>query len=160
KVEGLTPSARCDDYTFIRRVSLDIIGRIATPEEIDRFFKDPQATRRAQLIDRLLKSEDYARNWATIWNGWLMTRSAHPTYAEQMHLWLEEHFDRENCAWDKMVVELLTATGKTTENAAVNFILAHLGEPTPPNDIGREGQFNMVPITSRATRLFLGLQTQ
>src|SRR5262245_24770421 len=42
KVEGLTPSARCDDYTFIRRVSLDIIGRIATPEEIDRFFKDPQ----------------------------------------------------------------------------------------------------------------------
>jgi hypothetical protein len=160
KAEGLTPSARCDDYTFIRRASLDIIGRIATPEEIHRFFQDPVKTRRQLLIDRLLKSDEYARHWATIWTVWLMTRSADATYAGQMHLWLEEQFAKDDCRWDKMVTELVTATGKTTENGAVNFILAHLGEPTPAREVGQEGQFNMVPVTSRTTRLFLGLQTQ
>ncbi len=160
QAEGLTPSTRCDDYTFIRRVSLDIIGRIATPEEITRYFQDAPGTRRSLLVDRLLKSEDYSRNWATIWSVWLLTRSANPTYANQMYLWLEERFVMDDCAWDKMVTELLTATGKNTENGAVNFILAHLGEPSPAREVGREGQFNMVPITSRSTRLFLGLQTQ
>jgi hypothetical protein len=160
KSEGVTPSPRCDDYTFIRRASLDVIGRIARPEELTRFFSDPPATRRALLIDRLLKSEDYVRHWANVWTVWLLTRSAHPTYAGQMQRWLEERFDKDDCAWDKIVAELLTATGKTTENGAVNFVLAHLGEPTPMADVARDGQFNMVPVTSRTTRLFLGLQTQ
>jgi hypothetical protein len=160
KEQNLTPSVKTSDYGFIRRASLDIIGRIATPEEIDRFMRDPPATRRAQLIDRLLDSEDYARNWATIWTVWLMTRSAHPDYREQMHLWLEEQFSRNKCGWDKVVTDLLTATGSTKENGAVNFILTHLGEPNPQADAVDEGQFNMVPITSRTSRLFLGLQTQ
>jgi hypothetical protein len=55
---------------------------------------------------------------------------------------------------------LLTATGNNKENGAVNFILQHLGEPNPQDKINDEGQFTMVPITSRSTRLFLGLQTQ
>ena len=160
KAEHLTPSPRASDYTFIRRVTLDIIGRIATVEEINKFLSDPPATRRSLLVDRLLQSEDYARNWATIWTVWLMTRSANATYREQMHLWLEEQFSKESCGWDKVVTGLLTATGRTTENGAVNFILTHLGEPNPQDKINDEGQFQMVPVTSRTTRLFLGLQTQ
>src|SRR6516225_448190 len=50
KANKLTPSARCSDYEFIRRASLDIIGRIAKPEEITRFVKDPEGTRRALLV--------------------------------------------------------------------------------------------------------------
>jgi hypothetical protein len=160
KEQNLTPSVKTSDYSFIRRASLDIIGRIATPEEIDRFMKDPQATRRTQLIDRLLDSEDYARHWATMWTVWLMTRSANAEYREQMHLWLEEQLSRNKCRWDKVVTDLLTATGKTSENGAVNFILTHLGEPTAQGHVVEEGQFNMYPVTSRTTRLFLGLQTQ
>src|SRR5438128_47397 len=63
----LTPSARCTDYEFIRRTSLDIIGRIATPKEVSQFLKDPPEVRRASLIERLLKSEEYAKNFANIW---------------------------------------------------------------------------------------------
>src|SRR5262249_19341828 len=165
KANKLTPSARCSDYEFIRRVSRDIIGRIAKPEEITRFFKDPEATRRALLIERLLASEEYARNWANIWTVLLMTRSGANTpgqaiYHEQMHKWLEEQFAKSDCSYKDIVTELLTASGKTNENGPVNFVLAHLGEPTPPGKEMEEGRFNMVPLTSRTTRLFLGLQTQ
>src|SRR5262249_47939151 len=51
---------------------------------------------------------------------------------------------------------------KNTEHkgAPTNFILAHLGEETPKDKHTEEGHFSMVPVTSRITRLFLGIQTQ
>jgi hypothetical protein len=165
KANKLTPSLRSTDYEFIRRASLDIIGRIAKPEEITRFLRDSDGTRRAMLVERLLGSEEYAKNWASIWTVWLMTRTGANTpsqgvYHEQLHKWLEEQFAKSGASYKDIVTELLTATGKTTENGAVNFILAHLGEPTPPGKEVEEGKFNVVPLTSRTTRLFLGLQTQ
>lgn len=163
---AIKPSDRCTDFEFIRRASLDIIGRIATVDEINAFMRDPVATRRAMLIERLLDSDEYAENWANIWSVWLMTRTGpsdrtgRQTYREQMQLWLEEQFSKKGHGWDKIVHDLITASGDTNENGAVNFILAHLGEPTPPPKVNEEGRFSFVPVTSRTTRLFLGLQTQ
>jgi hypothetical protein len=158
----LKPSARCDDYEFIRRASLDIVGRIAKPEEITVYMNDPQQTRRAKLIDRLLADEEYPRHWANLWANWLLTRSGafgHGKYKEEMQVWLEDQF-AENKPYDKLVTSLLTASGKNSENGAVNFILAHVGLPTPKGKESDEGAFEMVPLTSRITRLFLGIQTQ
>jgi hypothetical protein len=165
KANKLTPSARASDHEFIRRAYLDIIGRIAKPEEIGKFLKNPESTRRAQLIEQLLDSEEYARNWARIWTVWLVTRSGATTrggeiYHEQMQTWLEEQFAKKNASFKTLVIDLLTATGKTNENGAVNYILANLGEPSPPSKQMEEGKFTMVPLTARTTRLFLGLQTQ
>jgi hypothetical protein len=164
KENKITPSARCTDYEFIRRASLDLIGRIAKPSEIARFMQDPPERRRSLLIDRLLDSDEYARNWANVWSVWLMTRSgalnnATKIYHEQMKVYLEEQFSSKDMQYDKMVTDLLTASGKTNENLAVNFILSHLGESIR-EDPSTNGKFEMVPITSRVTRLFLGLRTQ
>jgi hypothetical protein len=167
----LTPSKLCDDYEFIRRASIDIIGRIAKPEEIQQYLAHPQATRRADIINDLLKSEDYPKNWANMWANWLLTRSGafgSGMYREQMYLWLLDEFckvqtkDHGPYTYDGMVRALLTAEGKNSDEnkGAVNFILAHLGEENPKEKKGEEGQFSMVPITSRITRLFLGIQTQ
>jgi hypothetical protein len=160
KDRHLSPSHAATDYEFIRRVSLDIIGRVATPDEITRFLHDPAHLRRTYLVDRLLNSPEYARNWAAIWTVWLMTRTGPEPYHDEMRSWLEEQFAKPKHAFDATATELLTATGKNTENGAVNFVLAHLGEPVPADKRAEEGQFNMVPITSRTTRLFLGLQIQ
>jgi hypothetical protein len=175
KAAKVTPAARATDYEFLRRAFLDLIGRIARPDEIQRFLKDPPETRRSLLIERLLGTEDpkfktrygeeYAKNWANIWTVWLLTRGGalmanRSDYHEQMNGWLQEQFARDR-SFKELVSELLTATGPTTkENGAVNFILAHLGEAVPPGKRAEEGQFEMVPITSRTTRLFLGLQIQ
>jgi hypothetical protein len=158
----LTPSARCDDHDFIRRASLDIIGRIATPAEIDAYLKDSAKERRHHLIERLLKSEEYAKNWANIWANWLLSRSppfGRGQYHEQMQTWLEDQF-AQNKPLHEVVKALITAEGKNTDNGAVNFILAHVGENSPRGEEREGGQFNMVPVTSRISRLFLGIQTQ
>ena len=51
----ILPSAGTDDATFLRRVSLDIIGRLPTSEESRKFLEDKNGDRRARLVDRLLK---------------------------------------------------------------------------------------------------------
>jgi hypothetical protein len=164
--QKITPSPHATDFEFIRRVTLDLIGRIAKPDEIARFLADPPATRRAQLVERLLKSEEYSRNWANIWTVWLLTRTGadeageEGKHHEEMRQWLERQFAREGMSYKELVRELLTASGKSNENGAVNYFLAHLGEQNPPGKATEEGKFSMVPVTSRTSRLFLGLQIQ
>ena len=184
KDNKIYPSDRCTDYEFIRRASLDIIGRIAKVHEIDRFLKDPPDRRRSLLIERLLGNEkggeayadEYASNWANLWTVMLLTRTGSGKLAqEQMREWLTSQFkgqfessaDKTPKAadWSKIVVDLIAAVGKTSdvdvakENPAVNFVLHHLGDEIK-QDVRANGKYEMVPITSRTTRLFMGLRTQ
>jgi len=162
KANKVTPSIYTNDYEFIRRASLDIIGRVAKPEEIKEYLRDPPEKRRSLLIERLLASDEYPHHWANLWANWLLTRSGafgQGPYKEEMTLWLEEQF-AQNKPYSEIVQKVLTAKGVNTENGAVNFILAHVGEMVPPADREESGQFEMVPLTSRITRLFLGTQVQ
>ena len=170
KENKIIPAERCSDYEFIRRASLDIIGRIARLDEIAEFLRDPAERRRSRLIERLLKSSDYATNWANIWTVLLITRTGAPkAYQDQMRDWLMDKFTERSKSdaagdpyrpdWSKIATELLTAEGETSENGAVNFVLAHLGEELK-RDSAVGGRYDMVPLTSRTTRLFLGLRTQ
>ena len=182
---NIIPAERCSDYEFIRRATLDILGRIATVAEIDVFLKDAPRERRSKLIERLLGSDDgklpkvlanksyaqeYAANWANIWTVALLTRSASSSDAKnQMEAWFEEKLTEKKDSkgklvytpdWSEIVRDLLTATGKQNENGAVNYILHHMGEPIPGAEQKDYGRFDFVPVTSRTTRLFLGLRTQ
>jgi hypothetical protein len=162
KENKIKPARYADDYEYIRRASLDIIGRIAKPEEIAQYLKDPKETRRSLLIERLLASDEYPIHFASLWTNWLLTRSGvfgQGMYHDEMSDWLKDQF-AQNAPFGKMVKDLLTATGKNSENGAVNFILAHLGENVPAARRFEEGSFEMVPITSRMTRVFLGTQVQ
>lgn len=169
----ITPSERSTDHEFIRRASLDIIGRIARIDELDRFFADPPERRRSLLIERLLASDEYSQNWANIWTVLLMTRTnSVRIHQEQMREWLsgelkEQYQDPQKKTlrsdgvpdWSRIVTKLLSAQGVTNKNAAVNFVLAHLGDAIT-QDKATNGAYEMVPVTSRSTRLFLGLRTQ
>jgi hypothetical protein len=167
KENKIVPSRYADDYEFIRRASLDIIGRIAKPEEIREFRKDLNDTsRRSKLINRLLDSDEFPRHWANLWANWLLGRSGafgRGKYHDAMATWLEDQFS-QNKPYGSIVKSLITATGDNddTQNggAATNFILAHLGESVPRGKEADDGHFQMVPITSRITRLFLGTQVQ
>lgn len=166
KENQIVPSRYSDDHDFIRRASLDIIGRIAKPEEIREYMKDPKETRRSKLINRLLESDEYPRHWASLWSNWLLGRSGvfgRGEYHEYLATWLEDQFS-QNKPYSSLVKSLITATGENNDTekggAAANFILAHLGENVPPAHRGEEGQFQLVPLTSRITRLFLGTQVQ
>lgn len=179
KDNNITPSKVATDHEFIRRVYLDIVGRIpsATPDpsikgdsptakverqgELQWSMSRPAATRRQDLVKYLLNEEpDYAKNWANLWSVWLLTRTSPPGIArDKLHGWLRDSFAL-NKPYDQLVRELLTATGKADENPATNFLLSHFGEMVPADERGERGQFEMVPATARITRLFLGVQTQ
>ena len=174
---SVKPAAKATDYEFCRRVYLDIIGRVPAAWEVKAYISDTDVKgKRAKLITKLMNDpyykEDYANNWADIWTTLLITRAANRTYRDQMNDWLAEEFSK-NRPWDQMVRSLLTAVGSTDgadggtgadgkekrdDAGAVNFILAHLGDNQQKRD--EEGQFDMVPITSRSVRLFLGVQIQ
>ncbi len=158
----ITPSGYVDDFDFIRRASLDIIGRIARADEILKYMKYPEDRRRSMIIEDLLKHEDYAKHWAHLWANWLLTRAGdfgRGKYHDQMVVWLQDQF-AQNKPYHEWVSKLMTASGKNSENGAVNFFLAHLGERIPQEKQREEGQFEMVPLTSRITRVFLGTQVQ
>lgn len=167
----ITPSFYIDDHEFIRRASLDIVGRVANRDDINYFFeradKDSKRTilpeqRRSRYVEYLLKHEDYARHWGNLWANWLLTRAGdfgRGRYHDQMVMWLEDQF-AQNKPYNEIVTKLITAKGSNDKNGAVNFILAHLGEPIPQGKQREEGRFEMVPLTSRITRVFLGVQVQ
>lgn len=184
KENKIQPSGLANDYEWIRRAFIDTIGRIPSvipgknnPKEdpvgakgeLLYFLDRPASTRRGEVLKYLLNHEDYAKNWANIWTIWLITRTTQPGIdRNNLRTWLERQFG-ENRRYDEIAQELLTATAQDAEGsaskidktaAAANFLLSHFGEMVPRDKRMRDGQFEMIPATSRVTRLFLGIQTQ
>ena len=64
---GLTPAPQADRITLIRRVYLDLIGLLPTPEEVDAFVNDPSPLAYEELVERLLASHHYGERWGRFW---------------------------------------------------------------------------------------------
>ena len=120
---GITPSEPCDDAKFMRRVHLDIIGRLPTTEEVRAFLADPSSDKRARLVDALLERPEYADHWAAKWADLLRPNPYHVGIKAVVNYdaWIRDSF-RQNKPYDQFVRELVTARGSTWENgAAVMF---------------------------------------
>src|SRR5262249_47962417 len=102
KSRGIRPAALCDDQTFVRRLYLDLAGRIPTREEAERFLRDSKPQKRARLVEQLLASDDYPRTFREVWDVLLMGR--HSGRREQQrrdngwNSFLEDAF-RNNRPW-------------------------------------------------------------
>lgn len=147
KVAGVQPSPPAEDAEWMRRVYLDIIGRIPSVEEAEAFLSDRAADKQARLVDALLDHPDYIRHWSTLWTNLLIGRSE----ARSVDRWALTRFLRESFArnrpWNDVVYDLVAAEGDSRENGAANFLLAHLNNEA-------------VPATAITARLFLGTQVQ
>ncbi len=114
---GLPPSAVCDDSTFLRRVTLDIAGRLPTSEEAEAFPANASPDKRAALVDRLLATTDYAEYFASKWSGLLRNKRGasqpHATYA--FYAWLRDNLNR-NVPYDQFARAILSASGTISAN--------------------------------------------
>lgn len=123
---GLFPSEPCRDDEFLRRATLDVLGRLPTLDETRAFLADGAPDKRTKLIDRLLAPENrfaYANHWAVKW-GDLLRPNTQRVGVKPVYLfdqWLREKF-RDNTTWDALVTELLTASGSTHEYGPVAVI--------------------------------------
>ncbi len=127
-VLGIPPSPLSDDATFLRRVTVDIAGRIPTLEETNAFLASKDPEKRAKKIDALLDTPEYADYFAGKWAGLLRNKSnrglawvARDTAA--FHSWIRSSLI-ENKPFDQLVGELITASGKTGENPAASWYRA------------------------------------
>lgn len=130
----LLPSELCDDATFLRRASLDLIGTLPTPEEARKFLtecqaesggKGPALKARAKLVDRLLARPEYADYWAMRWSNLLLINPdlLLPRGAYAFDRWLRDSF-RANQPFDQFAREIVTATGETYREGPPNFYRA------------------------------------
>ena len=118
---GIRPSPVCDDATFLRRVSLDIAGRLPTEEEAKAFLADRSPEKRDQVIEALLRSPGYADFFAGKWTALLKNRRENTgdiTANFAFHAWVRDSL-LENKPYDQFVRELLAATGTIVGNPPV-----------------------------------------
>jgi len=117
------PSDICDDQTFLRRVYVDIIGALPTPEERAQFLADDSKDKRARLIDTLIDRKEFAELWVMQWAELLRIRSNEYISQKAALLYFEWIRDRigENMPVDEMVQKILGASGGTFANPPTNF---------------------------------------
>ena len=128
---SVQPAAICSDEVFVRRVHIDLVGRIPTIQEAKTFLNDQRADKRAHLVDTLLASEDYVQNLADIFDTLLMGRGDDGAYGERSkHGWrayLEDVFRSDRC-WNNVVAEFLLARPDPKKRGAVWFLYERKNE--------------------------------
>lgn len=145
---GLKPSPVCDDATFIRRVTLDLCGRIPTVEETQAFLADQSPQKRNQLINKLLESPDYptffALRWGSILRNSNLAGSDDASYA--FHNWIKNAIAR-NTPYDEFVRGVVAAAGEWKDAPAINWYWQ-----------SRDDQLHQT--TADTAQVFLGLRLQ
>jgi len=121
---GLPPSPMCDDATFLRRVTIDLAGRLPTLEETKEFLSDQAADKRDKLVDRLLGSRDYADYFACKWSAVLRNKRQSPKDDPKpnsaFHDWIRASL-AQNKPFDQFARAILTATGEEVQNPPVTW---------------------------------------
>lgn len=130
KKHELRPNPPVSDVQFVRRVYLDLVGRIPTDKELVRFYDDKRKDRRARLIDDLLASpghESHMFNWL---GDMLRVKDDYYRIGKTwtFHTWLKSQL-RENRPWDELVHDMLTAEGRLGENGATAYLLRDASMP-------------------------------
>ncbi|WP_417385262.1 DUF1549 and DUF1553 domain-containing protein [Gimesia sp.] len=147
KAANIEPSPFATDEEWVRRVYLDVIGRIPTTVEAEQFLKSTQPDKHQQLIRKLTSNPSYVTNWSTIWTRLLIGRTTTRNINRRaLQDFLVQSF-ADNRSWNDIVFDLVSAEGDADTNGATNFLLAHLNNEA-------------VPATAITTRLFLGTQIQ
>jgi hypothetical protein len=143
--EQIPTSPRTDDAEFLRRVYLDIHGVIPTLDQARAFLESAAPDRRARLVDELLGGPRFAGHFADIWTNHLYPANANQRIKpEALVRWLEHGFQTKT--WDRLVHDLVSATGSQEQNGAVTYML--------------KGRFTLsvTEMTDLTSRYFLGVQ--
>lgn len=155
------PSPPATDSEWCRRLYLDLLGRIPTVDEVEQFVQSKESGKREDLVNELLYddryTEEFARNWTTIWTNLLIGRTGGNNNNSMvnragMQKYLRDSFARGK-PFDRFVRDLITATGTTTPgsdnfNGATNYLIDKVNDDKASL------------ATATTSRIFLGLQIQ
>jgi hypothetical protein len=138
KALKIHPSEPADDAAFLRRASLDALGRLPSPEEARAFLTDASPEKRERLVDRLLARAEFADFWALKWADLLRneekTMGAKGVWVFQR--WLRDQLERD-VPLDEFARQLLTARGSTWKNPPASFYRTNRDPTTAAETVGQ-----------------------
>jgi hypothetical protein len=125
KKNNVQPNPPAKDEVFVRRVYLDIAGRIPTYRETQEFLEDQSPNKRAELIDKLLASDGYELRFFNYWADVLRVQSfgSIGTVAGAAYIQFIKESLRTNKPYDQFVRELVSARGRPWENGAIGYYM-------------------------------------
>jgi hypothetical protein len=140
---------RCDDATFLRRATLDLVGRQPTAEELDAFVASRSRSKRADLVDRLLADPAWATNWARYFRDVILYKRTDERaifMSSPLEEFLSDRLGQRSASWDAIARDMITATGSPLEHGETAIIMAQMGETAD--------------IAAEVSRVFMGIQIQ
>ncbi|MCH8839377.1 MAG: DUF1549 domain-containing protein, partial [Planctomycetes bacterium] len=142
----LAPPA--SDEVFLRRVWLDLVGDVPTPEQTIAFVLDRSALKHQRLVSELLDNPAYGQNWARYWRDVVFYRALDERSqiaSLAMEADLTEQFN-ENVPWDQIAIKFITTRGDVIENGSTAIVMAQDGRTEE--------------TAAEVSRIFLGIQIQ
>jgi hypothetical protein len=154
------PAPLADDGAFLRRLSLDVIGRIPSVSETRRFLRDPYSDKRERAVERLLDSPGYIGNFSNIWRD-LLLPEAKADFQQRflsnlIERWLRKQFT-DNVSFDRVVRELLTVPMPSDRRGM--FAALQQSEPSPLA-FYQSKQGKPENLAANTARLFLGIRLE
>lgn len=149
----ILPSGICTDEEYIRRAFIDVVGVYPKPEDVRKFLADANPKKREALIDELTQRKEFTEVWVMKWAELLQIRSGIPGNNNQppfyknallYYNWLSERIAK-NIPLNEIVIELLSASGGTVSNPAVNFYQTELDQ---------------LKLTENVAQVFMGMRIQ
>lgn len=148
--KDITPSAKCSDHVFLRRVYIDLTGALPDQWFVRSFLEDKRPNKRRLLINRLMRSDGFADYWTMKWCDLLRVKAEFPINlwpngAQAYAQWIHDSI-AGNMRYDEFARKLLTSNGSNFRVPPVNFYRAVQGEK--PEDIA-----SVAALTFMGTRL-------
>jgi hypothetical protein len=131
KQHALQPAPLCDDGTFLRRIWLDLAGRIPPAEETKKFLADKSAARRTEAVEKLLASPEFANHWGRVWAEYFTDERPFDQDTHSGRV-LQNYFRDSFLAgktYKQMATELLRGDGPSDASGPANFLLRYNVQP-------------------------------
>ena len=135
---NLKPSKPSPDSEFIRRVYLDVVGMLPTPQETKAFLADTSETKRDDLIEKLLAQPEFVDYWAYRLSDLFLisSKKLRPLALKAYYDWLRGEIEKIT-PWDQLVRQVVAAKGDTLKNGAANFYSIHQDPETMAENVSQ-----------------------
>jgi len=135
---NLKPSKPSSDSEFIRRVYLDVVGMLPTPQETKAFLADTSETKRDDLIEKLLAQPGFVDYWAYRLSDLFLisSKKLRPLALKAYYDWLRGEIEKIT-PWDQLVRQVVAAKGDTLKNGAANFYSIHQDPETMAENVSQ-----------------------
>jgi hypothetical protein len=158
--QKVQPAPPADDPEFIRRVYLDLAGRIPPAFDVRDFLADPSQDKRTRLVERLLEGAGYVNHFSNVWRALLLPQTNNAdvqALVPGFEAWLHVRI-RDNVPFDRLVREILTGPTNARRPRMGNRS-ARLVEPTPAA-FYQANELKPENLASSTSRLFLGVKIE